>query len=466
MAIVGGGLAGIAAATALGQAGFPVTLLEARPSLGGRATSYTDAESGLVIDNCQHVSMGCCTNLKHLCRSLQIDKAFQTEQVLYFIGPDGRCSSFRADPLPAPLHLARAFWRLPYLSFFEKRAFAHGIQKLAAAKPASLRGISFQNWLVEHDQPVNVIRRAWEVVLVSALSESLDRIDAGYARMVFMDGFLNNASGWKVEIPQVSLDELYSTQTAQALRALGVDIQLQARGTALISDVQQVRALVLKNGREIQAEEWILAVPHHQLPALVATLPGLQPLADQIHRLETAPITSVHLWFDRVITSLPHAVLVERLGQWLFSRGKSRTPAGEGELYQVVISASRHLGELTQEQVVDQIVAELGEIWPAAREARLLHSRLITERRAVFSALPGVDRDRPPQQTAIPNLQLAGDWTRTGWPATMEGAVRSGYLAAGNLMKRYGIHDLSVQPPLPRSWLARRLWKADDPVLE
>lgn len=458
VAIVGGGLAGIAAAAALGQAGFNVTLLESRQSLGGRSTSYCDAESGAIIDNCQHVSMGCCTNLQHLCVTLQLEGAFRTEQELYFVSPSGTCTPFRADSLPAPLHLTRAFWRLPYLSLMDKWKFARAVNQLAAATTDSLRGQNFQNWLKTHGQTDTLIRNVWEVVLVSALSESLDRVDAAYARKVFVDGFLTNTQGWKIKIPQVSLDELYSKRARNALHALGVDVQLESRASSLISDSQRVTSLLLKEGREIIADEFILAVPQHHLGPLLSTQPALHSLAEQVRQIETAPITSVHLWFDRPITHLPHAVLVDRLGQWLFARGEAPCATGTEYLYQVVISASRQLAGMTQTEVIEKIVGELRAIWPASSSATLQHARLITERRAVFSATPGIDRLRPPQQTLLENLQLAGDWTQTGWPATMEGAVRSGYLAATNVLRRHGIHSTVVQPSLSRGWMARCLW--------
>jgi len=457
--VVGGGLAGLAAASTLGQAGLNVTLLESRKSLGGRATSYVDAESGVLIDNCQHVSMGCCTNLKHLCAMLQIEDAFRTEHVLYFISPEGTCTRFQADPLPAPLHLSRAFWRLPDLSFMEKFRFARAVHVLAATPRTTLRGQDFQTWLKAQGQSDRVIRNVWEVVLISALSESLERIDAAYAQKVFVDGFLTNRHGWEIEVPVVSLDELYSQRAIRAMQESGVEVHPQSRVTSLVSTSQQIEGIVLQDGREICAEEFILAVPQHQLSALISTHPVLQSLAEQVDRLESAPITSVHLWFDRPITDLPHAVLVDRLGQWLFARGKSEAPHGSGYLYQVVISASHRLSAWTQSEVIEKVVDELAAIWPEVSAAKLLHQRMITERRAVFSATPGVDRHRPAQQSPIPNLQLAGDWTKTDWPATMEGAVRSGYLAAANILKRYGMNADVLQPGLRHSWLARWLWR-------
>jgi len=456
--IVGGGLAGIAAAETLSSpesaSQFDVLLLESRPQLGGRATSYIDRETGETIDNCQHVSMRCCTNLQRLCRQLGIADAFQTESQLEFIAPDGTQTSFNADPLPAPFHLTRAFLRLPYLSWKEKICFALGVRSLARASANELRGRSFADWLREHHQSDSLIQNVWDVVLVSALSESLDRIDAAYARKVFVDGFLAHAEGWKVEIPKIDLDELYSIRTVSALSQRGVTVRNRARVTE-IHFKENRGTVVLNDGESIDADHVILAVPQHQVSSLLLNEPALQDLIAKCQQIETAPISSVHLWYDKPVMPLSHAVLVGRLGQWAFNRGERALQGTQTHYCQVVISASRQLKEQTQEDVIQKIDRELQEIWPT--DARLVHSRIITERRAVFSVTPGIDQLRPAQQTSLPQLQVAGDWTQTGWPATMEGAVISGYLAAENVCRHYGLEAGFVQPGLPVSLFSRWL---------
>ncbi|WP_437201576.1 hydroxysqualene dehydroxylase HpnE [Planctomicrobium sp. SH664] len=456
--VVGGGLAGIAAAWSLRSTGCPVTLLEARTQLGGRATTYVDPATQVTIDNCQHVSMGCCTNLRSLCEQLGFADALKTAPQLNFVAPDGQITPFRADPLPAPFHLLRAFLTLPYLSWAEKLRFAWGVRALARSKPEQLAGMNFRHWLVQHGQPELVIRDAWEVVLVSALSETLDRVDARHARKVFVDGFLKNERGWQVEVPNVSLGELYGNKTLQALTAAGVDVRLKCRVSSFEMSGGRVNQIRLRDGEVLSADEVILAVPQHQIENLLPDLPELQQLRSNAAAIEAAPITSVHLWFDRPITELPHAVLVGRLGQWLFNRGTTEWSAGSTAcLYQVVISASRNLDDFEQSEVVEMVCQELREIWPAAGAAALLHGRLITERRAVLSVVPGIDTLRPDAQSPLRNLQLAGDWTQTGWPGTMEGAVRSGFLAAESLCRRLGISARFLQPDLPVALWSRLL---------
>ena len=454
--IVGGGLAGIAAASALSSGPFDVTLLESRPQLGGRATSYVDRETGETIDNCQHVSMGCCTNLRHLCQRLGLQDAFQTESTLYFVAPDRTVTRFAADPLPAPFHLTRSFLRLPYLSWKEKRLFAKGVQALARARAEDLTGRNFSEWLETHGQTESLKKQVWEVVLVSALSESLNRIDAAYAQKVFVDGFLAHAHGWNVEIPRIDLDELYSQRARPALEQQGVRIRTESRVTGLTFTERDV-TLQLSQAEPLTAQKVILAVPHHQVCSLLPDQEPFQDLRNRCEQLESAPITSIHLWYDRPLMSLPHAVLVGRLGHWVFARGERTLRGKPAWYYQVVISASRMLKEWTQAEVTDRIHRELQGIWDEQGSSSLRHSRLITERRAVFSAVPGVDALRPDQQTPHPSLLIAGDWTQTGWPATMEGAVISGYRAAESLSQQLGLTLNSVQPGLPVSVFSRWL---------
>ena len=236
-------------------------------------------------------------------------------------------------------------------------------------------------------------------------------------------------------------------------------------------------AVELRNDERLSAQQFVLAVPQHRVGSLLPDEWRSQTPFDRVDQLQTAPIASVHLWFDRAITDLPHAVLVGRLGQWLFNRGQGSGVRGQeievrGQqsnsqpstlnsqlcYYQVVISNARDVAERPQAEVIADVVAELKLIWPEAATAELRHSRMIVEHKAVFSPLPGSDKLRPTQQSPIANLQLAGDWTQTGWPATMEGAVRSGFLAAENITQALGLQVRCLQPDLPVSWLTRWLF--------
>lgn len=480
--VIGGGLAGLAAASALASRGMSVTVLESRPRLGGRASSIIDRDTGETIDNCQHVAMGCCTNFRSFCEDTGCADLFETQKELYFVGPPGQAKvvRFGASPLPAPLHLASSFMKMPWFTLSEKKQIAFGLRALA--KERTKVDCSFQEWLDGQSQSETVQRRFWHLVLVSALSESLDRISLRHARKVFVDGFLASHDGWQVSIPTVPLDEVYETRISAALQKHGADIRVKAGVRRLLIDEGRVAGVELRDGSEISADEFVLAVPHHLVKAMLPEQLVECSEVVVLDQLEAAPIASVHLWYDRPLTELPHATFIDRLSQWMFNRtvlspasplpNQSPLPpggevavsaAGEGQndggcRLQVVISAAHDLSAMSEQEVVAKVDSELREVWPESCDAKLIHGRMITEHRAVFSPLPGVDEIRPVQQSPISNLQFAGDWTRTGWPATMEGAVRSGYLAAENILSRAGRPDTVVAPDLPTARLYRLLF--------
>uniref|UniRef100_A0A7C4LKJ4 FAD-dependent oxidoreductase n=1 Tax=Schlesneria paludicola TaxID=360056 RepID=A0A7C4LKJ4_9PLAN len=457
--IVGGGLAGLATATALAAEQVPVLLVESRPRWGGRASSFFDHVSQEWIDNCQHVAMGCCTNFRQFCTRTGLDGCFRTEPALYFVAPEGRIHRCAAGPWPAPFHLAGAFARFSFLSGSDKRALAYGLWALARGTAADPHE-SMAQWLNRHHQPPRVVRYFWQVILVSALSESLERMAVAAARQVIVQGFLAHRRAWEVWLPAVPLEELYGGRLTQWLSARGVEMRLLAAAEGVEIDDGLVQGVRLKSGEVVRGSHYVLAVPWHRAAALFPPVWQSHSVLANLDRLESSPISSVHLWFDRPVLSLPHAVFVEGLCQWVFQRPvvSPQTPSHAGRHYlQVVISASRGVRERTAEDVLQQVLSELSAVWPAVKGAGLTHWRLVTEQRAVFAPLPAADAWRPPQQSPWPNLQFAGDWTRTGWPATMEGAVRSGYLAAENILRQLGRDTRVLQPDLPTTGLARSL---------
>jgi squalene-associated FAD-dependent desaturase len=299
----------------------------------------------------------------------------------------------------------------------------------------------------------------WEVVLVSALGESLDRASLAAARKVFVDGFLAARDAYVLLAPQAPLAELFGEALPGWLVSQGVQIHTSA-AVQKILPAAGGRIAIQQAGAEPQAFDGVvLSVPWHQAPELLADewhrrLPWLAHLADW----PASPISGAHLWFDRPITSLAHAVLVGRLGQWLFNRNRGESTTLNGEYYyQVVISASRNLAGRDRQEIAAELSEELRAIWPEARNARLLRSKIVTEVSAVFSISPGSERWRPRQATDVEGLFVAGDWTDTGWPATLEGAVRSGYLAAEEVTASFGNRQRFLTPDLERSWLAKWL---------
>jgi squalene-associated FAD-dependent desaturase len=442
--VIGGGLAGLAAAVALAPRGFRVTLVEARNRLGGRAGSFHDPASGGLVDACQHVSMGCCTNLAHFCRTLGIDRYLSPQPCLYFVTPERRISRFRADRWPAPFHLLRSFAAAHYLTAGDKLRIAWGLHCLRRTPADS--DPPFLDWLHRHRQTPRTVARFWAVVLVSALNETPERIGLRYARKVFVDAFLSHPRGFEVELPTVPLGRLYGEELRAWLDGHGVEVRLLAGARALTVEGQRVAALEPRQGEPLQADWYVSAVPFDRLLGLLPEgMADREPYFGDLRRLETSPITSVHVWYDRPVLRLPHAVLIDCVGQWVFNRGET----SPGEHYvQVVVSAARQFRGLGHDEVERLVVAELATLFPAAAQAQVLRARVVTEHAATFSVVPGVDRWRPPQVSPLENLFVAGDWTATGWPATMEGAVRSGYLAAEALLQRVGRAEALMQPDL------------------
>ncbi len=453
--IIGGGLAGLAAAVGLASRGVACRILESRQKLGGRASSFIDPTNGEELDNCQHVSMGCCTNFAHFIQTIGAERYFRREKSLTFIGPTGRSTVMSVAPLPAPLHLLPSMASLHWLSVSERLRLLLGLSSLLRTPSSRLRGVKLADWLEQHHQSPRICSGFWHLVLVSALSESLDRIDASYARKVLLDGFARNRTGWEVLIPTESLTRLNDELAAEHLISHGVAIARSTPIERLKIHQQLLSHITTRDGEEIPVEDVIVAIPSYRLSSLLEASHIDQTGWPDLSQIETAPIASVHLWFDRPLTTMPNAVLVDRLSQWMFNRSTGPTQPGEPWYCQVVISASRDIESADQNAIVNQVADELRHTWPEARDSQLLRGRLVIERRAVFSATPGIDQLRPVQQSPINNLQLAGDWTQTGWPATMEGAVRSGYLAAENVLRRRGISGTILQPDLPSVWLSR-----------
>lgn len=432
VAIIGGGLAGLSAAAALADTECDVQLFESRRQLGGRAASFHDPATGTLVDYCQHVSMGCCRELAQFCRTTGIEGEFERHRTLYFVGPDGSISKVQGNRLlPAPLHLATSLMRLRFLSLADRCRVVRGLLALRAARVDDATEPDMLTWLRAHWQSTAAIDRFWSVVLVSALGDTLDRVSLSAARKVFVEGFMTSRDGYEVLIPRRPLSELFGGRVQKFLTERGVNVQC---GSA-INRVEQVEGRWMVPVADAPGEPFdavIVAVGWRQF----ADVPGPNLHArlgfvDTVSRFESSPITGVHLWFDRPITRLPHAVLVDRLSQWLFARGRQTLESGEvAHYYQVVISASRMLAGRDREEVVRQVVDDLASVWPAVHEARLLQGRVVTEQHAVFTPAPHLSEQRPEPRTNLAGLYVAGDWTATGWPATMESAVRSGHRAA------------------------------------
>ncbi len=430
VAVIGGGLAGLSAGSALADAGYRVELFERRPYLGGRASSYELPGTGEVVDNCQHVLLGCCTNLIDFYRRLGVEQQIRWYDEITFILPGGKLSTLKPGALPAPMHAASSFLQSSVLDLKDKLSISRAMLALVPSLPKD-NGESFQAWLERHGQTKQAIERFWGPVLVSALNEELDRVSVPYAALVFRDSFLKSAEAGRMGLPAVPLSELYGT-AADYIEARGGKVHLRAPVESMRYEADRVCFLV--GGEEIRPDYVILATPFNGVEKILPDAPELASLRAQAGSFASSPITGIHLWFDREITALEHAVLLERTIQWMFHKSKilaaRRGGAEKGSYLELVVSSSKTLVDKPRGEIIDLAVRELAEFFPLVREATLTKATVIKEVHATFSPAPGSDAFRPSHVSPWPRLFLAGDWTATGWPATMEGAVRSGYGAA------------------------------------
>ncbi|HUB24080.1 MAG TPA: hydroxysqualene dehydroxylase HpnE [Tepidisphaeraceae bacterium] len=447
--VVGGGLAGMAAAVALESAGISVTLIEARRTLGGRAGSFQDPQTGEILDNCQHVLLGCCTNLIDFYKRIDALSLIRFERTIHFLGPDGRRWDLTGTPgLPAPLHLGLAFARFGLLTLRQRRQVAEAmIAILSQPHP----DIPLSQWLAEHGQDDELIRRLYDPIVISGLNEQTRISSAAYALKIFHDSLLINSRGFLFGLPTCPLGKLYGRLPLR-------DLRLGVRLGELIFEGRRFTAAKTQDGQTIPAGAVILATNYHSLAGWIPPdLAAADSRFSQLDRLENSPILGAHLWFDRPVLTTSHLALVDGPLQWLFRKDQ------QGAQVHGVISAARQWLSVPREEALKQFEAQVRSALPDVRGATLKRGVVVIEKRATFSPLPGVDAFRPSQAPpfgGIGNLFLAGDYTRTGWPATMEGAVRSGYLAADAVLRRLDSgceHRTFLVDDLQAQWPARLL---------
>jgi squalene-associated FAD-dependent desaturase len=457
--VVGGGVAGMSAACALAEAGLRVQLLERRGYLGGRASSYVHPGVNEVIDNCQHVLFGCCTNLPAFYRRIGVADLIHWTTDMTMIEPGGRRSMLGPSALPAPLHGFPRLLAAHAFTLADKFA-------LARAFSAAMRGDdgkpheSLGDWLRRHGQTKGALDRFWRLVIASALNAEIDEIAVPYATKVIRELFMNSAFAGAMGMSTVPLSELYAA-VPEFLAQRGGELVLHANVEGAEQYPASNQWCVKARGAggsalELRSDFLVLALPFEGLQKLLPLLPateGSARLAEQIEKHDHWPICSVHLWFDREITDLDHAVLLDREIHWMYNQ--SRLQGRSNHYIELVVSATRAFAALPREDGIAQAVRELAEFFPAVKDAQLQKVALVKEVRATFGVPPGIDQARPDAQSPWPNCFLAGDWTATGWPSTMESAARSGHLAAEALYRAMGVPSRFLEPDLKPKGLMR-----------
>ena len=463
VAIVGGGVAGIAAATALADAGLEVQLFEKRPLLGGRASSFLDHQTGERTDECQHGTMRCCANLANLLERLGVHDQIQYYDALEFLDGDGKRSQIRGCGLPAPAHTAVSFLLFKSLGVADKIAIGRAMFAMLRTPPNSaLDALSIEAWFQKMGQTERAIKRFWRPILVSACNEDLARISAATAFKIFRDGFLLNATAFHFGLAKVPLATLYHEPTLRYLEARNGC----ARTRTIVDRIEtnaadgangEVTGIVLQDGERIEADYYISAL---QCDLLLKILPSEAtanvPYFEALREIEFSPIAGIHLWFDRVLDCPASLALLDRKTEWIFNKNKIfGLPEGGGTYLSMVISASYDLAAMPKEELIALVLADVRACVPDARVAEVVKSYVIRWPKATIAPKASAEALRPDQRSPIPNLYIAGEWTRTGWPSTMEGAARSGYLAAEYILAKESRAQKLLAPDLKPSSLAR-----------
>ena len=437
----------MSAACALADAGFSVSLVERRGYLGGRASSYLHPGVGEVIDNCQHVLFGCCTNLQGFYQRIGVADRIHWTSAMTMIEPGGRQSKLGPSWLPAPLHGLPKLMTAPAFSFADKLALARAFQAMMKPIPQDSTE-SLDDWLRRHKQTRGALDRFWRLVIASALNAEIDEIALPYAAKVIRELFMNSAFAGSMGMSKVPLSELYAPVASYLeARSGAVLFNTNVEGAGWDEEISQWT--IKTRAGELLSDFIVIALPFEGMAKLLPALPrasGVDALATQIDHQEHWPICSVHLWFDRPITELEHAVLLDREIHWMYNQ--SLLQGRGGNYIELVVSATRAFAALPREEAIAQALRELAEFFPLVKEAKLEKVALIKEVRATFGVPPCIDLYRPNAQSPWPNLFLAGDWVQTGWPSTMESGARSGHLAAEAVCAALGAPRQILNPDL------------------
>lgn len=429
--IIGGGFAGLAAGVALSERGAAVVVLERRGHLGGRAYSFTDQQTGDTIDNGQHLFMGCYQHTIAFLKKIGcLDRLmFQDRPRVDFLDREHGFTSFECPALPAPLHAVAGLLRMGGLTFGDKLRVVKVGRAIQKNGRAGTDALTVKEWLAGLDQSERIRERFWYPMAIATLNEDPAVASARMLKVVLKLAFGAGREATRIGIARVGLSQLYTEGATRFIESRGGAVRTSATVERLVIEGQRIVAVELKDGERVEADAVISAVPH---TALLKMLPDALRAGEfaGIEGLRAAPIVSINLWFDRSVFDRQFAGLIGTRSQWIFNKNLIVKPTESSNQIAVIISAAHAFVDWTKEQLVEMALAELRELLPDSRGAQLLHSRIVKEREATLSHTLESDHLRPGPRTSIENLILAGGWTATGLPDTIESAVLSGHTAA------------------------------------
>lgn len=434
--VIGGGLSGLAAAVRIAGAGGRVALFEQSPRLGGRCYSYRDATTGETVDNGQHVLLGSYRELLSYLRAIGSDGFLRAEPslVLPFHHPSRGFADFRMPALPAPFDLTAGILKYRLLSVGQKAGLLRAgawLRSWSATKEASLAGLTVAAWLDTLGQDRHTQESFWDPISVSVMNERPGRASALLFAKAMRRAFLGPGADSRLLIPTVGQTELYVDGAVRFLASRGSQAHAGSPVASVRLERGRAAGVALRDGTLVKAGSVIAAVPPWSLPAILSGVTRASALVEAARRAVASPIVSVHLWFDRSFMEGELLGMIGTTVQWAFNRRRILREEGKGGCVSCVISAAGAAVGMTAAELTALATGELAGIFPGARRAKLVHSVVIREKRATFSPTPDAERERPGPETEVAGLLLAGDWTDTGLPATIEGAVLSGHRAAG-----------------------------------
>ncbi len=428
-----------------------VTLVEQRPYLGGRAFSFVDPETGCEVDNGQHVFLGCCSYYIDFLRKLGTLPMTHLQPTLQLkvMNGSGKAGLLGVAPLPPPFHLLPSFLRFPHLGLKDKLLAIYGLARVRFTNRhhPSLERESFHQWLTRHHQTERAIRNLWNLLILPTLNDDIGQVSAAMGLMIFQEGVLKNRHSSAVGYSRVGLSTLMGEAASAFIQHHGGQLLLGKQVTHLTVEDGRVQGAELRGGEVIQGDIYIIALPFNTLSSILplGDLPDeAAPFFQKMGMLSTAPIVNVHLWYDRPIMEEEFVAFVDHPIQWVFNKSRilsenhsSVTATGthtsveeEGQYLCISLSGAWDYIQRSKEELREMFIKAMATVFPQARNARVVRSLIVKQEHATFRCVPGAAALRPSTETPIDNLFLAGEWTDTGWPSTMEGAVRSGVKAA------------------------------------